>query len=111
MTLMHKAGSITLVAIAPMYSIGYHLSRNDLAAVQTLTPPAGSHPRYLMMQAVDQNVRYTLTVAAAPSSPTATFGFQLVASSPQTIIPVDAGIVVRVIEEAATAVLQYQWFE
>jgi len=111
MTLIHRAGNIDMVAIAPMYSIGYHQSRNDLAAAQTLAPPAGSHPRYLMMQAIVQGVRYTMTVAAAPSTPTATFGFQLVASSPQIIIPVDAGIVVRVIEEAATAILQYQWFE
>ena len=111
MTLKYEAGSIKQVAIAPMYSIGYHQSRNDLADVQVMTPPAGSRPRYLMLQAFDQNVRYTLTVAAAISTPTATFGFQLAANAPQVIIPVEAGIVVRMIEEAATAMLQYQWFE
>lgn len=110
MVLPHTAGNIDRVAIAAMYSIGYHLHREDLATVQTLVPPPGSHPRYLMMQALEQNVRYTLTVAAAPSTPTAAYGFQLLAAAPQIIIPIEAGIVVRVIEEAVTAELEYQWF-
>jgi len=94
-----------------MYSIDYHLHREDLATVQTLVHPPGSNPRYLMMQALEENVRYTLTVAAAPSTPTAAFGFQLLAGAPQIIVPIAAGIVVRVIEEDPTAELEYQWFE
>jgi len=35
----------------------------------------------------------------------------LAADAPQIIIPVGAGIVVRVIEEDPIATLQYQWFE
>ena len=111
MTLIHKAGNIDMVAIAPMYSIDYHLSRTDLAVAQTMVPPPGSNPRYLMMQALEENVRYTLTVEAAPSTPSAVFGFQLAAGAPQIIIPIEAGIVVRVIEEDPGAELQYQWFE
>lgn len=111
MTLIHTAGNVDRVAIAAMYSIGYHLHREDLEVVRILTPPAGSHPRYLMMQALEENVRYTLTVEAAPSNPTAAYGFQLAAAAPQIIIPIAAGIVVRVIEEDPTAELEYQWFE
>lgn len=111
MTLKHTAGNITMVAIAPMYSIGYHLERADLATFKEMVPPPGSNPRYLMMQAFEENVRYTLTVAAAPSTPRVDFGFQLAADAPQIIIPVGAGIVVRVIEEDPIATLQYQWFE
>jgi hypothetical protein len=111
MALPHTVGSISQVAIAPLLPVGYHQSDDSLAAAVTLTPPAGSNPRYLMMQCTAQNVRYTLTNAAALSTPTPTFGHQMVASDPPIIVPLSGGITVIVIEEAAGAVLQYQWFD
>jgi hypothetical protein len=43
------------------------------------------------------------------SDPTASKGFQIVASDPPVMIPVGQGTVIKVIQEAATADLQYQW--
>ncbi len=108
--LPRKGGAIQSVAILGMHPVDYHQSRNDLATAQTMMVPGGSAPIYLMMQALTQNVRYTLTDVTIGSAPTATFGFQLAAGDPPIIIPLELGITVRVIEEAATAVLQYQWF-
>lgn len=111
MVMPRIGGGIQQAAIVPMKPIDYHQSRNDLATAQEMTVPAGSSPRYLMMQAVDQNCRFTLTDATVASTPTEVFGFLLAIGDVPIIIPVDAGITVRVIEEAVTATLQYQWFE
>ena len=70
------------------------------------TPPGGAN--YLMVQAVTQNVRYTLTVGVNPA---ATIGFQLVASAAPIIIALGRGVNPRFIREAAGAILQYQWLE
>ena len=52
-----------------------------------------------------QNVRYTLD----GTTPTASKGFLLKAGDPPVIIPITSGMLVKVIEEAASADLQYQW--
>ena len=58
----------------------------------------------ILIQALTQNVRYTLDA----STPDATTGFQLKAGDPPTLIYVgDATL--TVIQEAATADIQYQW--
>ncbi len=108
--LKYSSGNVDWVAVAPMQPIGYHMTREDLAAAQLMEPPTGSNPRYLMMQTVTQNVRYTLTAAGAESTPSATNGFVLVANADPIIITLGSGIQVRVIEVAATAVLNYQYF-
>lgn len=81
---------------------GAHTVNSSLAAAVTLTPPKGAE--FLMMQALAQNIRFTLD----GTTPTATVGFQLFAGDTVTI-PMSENQVVKVIQEAATATLQYQW--
>ncbi len=81
---------------------GAHTSRADLATAQTITVPAGAE--FMMMQALTQNVRFRLD----KTSPTASVGFQLAAGD-TIMLPVAPGDEVRVIQEAATASLQYQF--
>jgi hypothetical protein len=57
------------------------------------------------MQAINQNVRFRVD----GTDPDATTGFQLAAGD-FLVFPVPSGDV-RVIEETATATLQYQWLE
>lgn len=82
-----------------------HKSGTVISGATTLTPPTGA--THLLIQALTQNVRYTLDGTA----PTASLGFQLRAGDPPVIIPIGAGIVVKVIQELATASLQHQWLK
>ena len=59
----------------------------------------------VLIQALDQNIRYTLDGVAAG----ATFGFQLKAADPALIIPLGGATVVKLVAETGTASLQYQW--
>ncbi len=58
-----------------------------------------------MIQALTQNVRFTLD----GTNPTATSGLQIKAGDPPMIIPVGASAILKVIQETATASLQFQW--
>ncbi|MFN3652351.1 MAG: hypothetical protein ACK47B_22475 [Armatimonadota bacterium] len=87
----------------PLAPVGAHSDGLAISAAQTLAPPAGASR--LLIQALGQNVRYTLD----GTTPTASAGFQLRAGDPPVLIPIGSGTVVKVIEEAATADLQYQW--
>ena len=78
---------------------GAHSDGATISSATVLTK-AGNK---LLIQALTQNVRYTLD----GTTPTATTGFQLVAGNPPIIIPVEGRTVVTVIQEAATADLQY----
>lgn len=69
-------------------------------------PTAGAN--FLLVQAITQNIRYTLTTGA---DPTAATGFELVASAAPVLIPLGGRVVPRFFREAAGAVLQYQWLE
>lgn len=93
------------VSIAPaedyLKPVGSHASNSSLSSAVTLTKPAGASA--IMMQAITQNVRYRLDAG----TPTASLGFQLAAGD-YILLPVP-GDDVRVIEETASAVLQYQW--
>ncbi len=93
-------GIVDLAGFAP---VGAHTSNNSLGTVVTLTPPAGADQIY--MQAITQNIRYTLDGTAA----TTTLGFQLKAGDPPRLISLGATQTIKVIEETATAVLQFQW--
>lgn len=84
-------------------AVGAHFSRSDLSTFKTLTPPAGACR--LKLQAIDQNVRYTLD----GTTPTSVVGFQIFAGDPDREIYVAPGSVVKVVEETATAALQGQW--
>lgn len=81
---------------------GAHSSGATISSATTLTPPAGANR--ILIQALTQNVRFTLD----GTTPTASLGFQLKAGDPPVLISVrDATL--KVIEETATASLQYQW--
>jgi hypothetical protein len=82
---------------------GSHSDGTDISSAVTLTVPDGATK--LLIQAIDQNARFTLDGTA----PTTSKGFQLVAGEPPMIIPVGNGMTIKVIEEAASCDLQYQW--
>lgn len=83
--------------------VGAHAEDTTVSSATTLTPPTGATK--LLLQAITQNVRYTLD----GSTPDANTGFQLKAADPPILIPIKAGQTVITIEETASAVIQYQW--
>jgi len=83
--------------------LGAHNDGLAISTAQTLTPTAGA--TMLLIQAIGQNVRLTLD----GTTPTASKGFQVVAGDPAIIVPIGANTVIKVIQEAATADLQYQF--
>lgn len=93
----------TQVMGVPFTPISAHSDGAVITSATTLTPPAGA--RKLLIQALGQNVRFTLDGTA----PTASRGFQLKAGDLPLLIGVGAGTTLKVIEETATADLQYQW--
>jgi hypothetical protein len=82
---------------------GNHSDGLDVSSAVTLTVPDGAHT--LMMQALTQNVRFTVD----GTTPEATKGFQLKAGDPPIILGFIGTPVVKVIEETTTADLQIQW--
>jgi hypothetical protein len=83
--------------------IGAHTKNAALSSVVTLTKK--SNATKLLIQALSKNVSFTLD----GSTPDATTGFQLVAGAAPTLIDVSGVAVVKVIEIAASATIQYQW--
>lgn len=92
-----------LVGLGKYGPVGSHSDGASISSATTLTPPAGATG--LIIQALGQNVRVTID----GTTPTATTGFQLLAGGVPRLIPVGTGTVIKVIQEAATADLQYQW--
>ncbi len=92
-----------LVKVLQFNPIGAHNDGLNIAAVAELAAPVGANK--IMFQALDQNVRFTLD----GTDPTTTLGFQLVAGDPPVILTIESRATIKVIEEAATADLQYQW--
>lgn len=90
-------------AIGSFRPIGSHSSGATIATATILTPATGATK--LFIQALSQNVRYTLDGTA----PTATSGFQLKVGNAPVIILIEENTTVQVIQEVATASLQYQW--
>lgn len=76
---------------------------DSVTTAATLTKPAGANK--VLLQALTQNVRYTLD----GSTPTTSSGFQLKAGDAPRQIAVDGGITLKVVTETGTASLQYQW--
>lgn len=91
---------VTGVAFTP---VGAHSDGAVITSATTLTPPPGAGK--VLIQALGQNVRFTLDGTA----PAAGRGFQLKSGDPPMLIGVGAGATLKVIEETATAYLQYQW--
>ena len=73
------------------------------AGVLTLSLPL--HAEFMLMQAVTQNIRYTLD----GTNPTATLGFQLKATDTPVMVHLKKGVVMKFLREAGGAVLQYQY--
>lgn len=85
--------------------LGAHNDGATISSATTLTPPSGATK--LLIQAMSQNVRFTLD----GTTPEAAKGFQLKAGDPPLLIPLGNSTTVKVIQEAATADLQYQFGE
>lgn len=84
--------------------VGAHIELTA-AADTPIGMPAGA--KRILIQALSQNVRYTLD----SSAPTATKGFQLKAGDPPILIPIGPSSGLRVIQETATAEIEYQWLD
>ncbi len=82
---------------------GSHSSGADISGAVILVRPAGA--TQIMMQALTQNVRFTLD----GTNPTTGLGFQIKAGDPPMIIPVGSSATLKVVQETATASLQFQW--
>lgn len=85
--------------------IGAHVDGATISSATTLTPATGATK--IMIQALTQNIRFTLDGTA----PEAAKGFQLKAGDPALIIPLGNSTTIKVIQETATADIQYQWGE
>jgi len=83
--------------------VGSHTQNSSLSSAQTLTKPAGASRIFL--QALTQNIRVTLD----GTTPTASKGFQ-VTSGEYIVIPF-GGTAIKVIEESASASIEYQWLK
>lgn len=83
--------------------VGSHYDGTDISSATTLAVATGASK--LMIQALSQNARLTLDGTA----PTTTKGFQLKAGDPLQVLPIGANMTIKVIQEAATADIQYQW--
>jgi len=88
----------------PLRPVGSHSSGATISSATTITIPSGA--RYILIQTLTQNVRYTLD----GTIPTASLGFQLKAGDPPVAVWCETGVTLNVIQEAATASLQYQFY-
>lgn len=80
-----------------------HAQRADLAAAKTIAVPPGAAS--VLLQAAGQAVRFTLDTTA----PTAVRGIRIAAGASMTV-PCFGATSIIVIEEAATATLDHQFF-
>lgn len=85
--------------------VGSHTQNNTMSSAVSITVPDTAG--LMMVSAITQNVRFTLD----GTTPTATKGFQIKAGEPFLLVPVEPGSTVKVIEETATAVLDYQFLQ
>ena len=100
------AGPAQKVDLTVFQPLGTTRQRADMVALQTMGRPNTSPtPTKVLLQALDQNVRFTVD----GSAPTPTFGFRLTAGDAAIIITYHQSTVIQVIEEAATATLVYCW--
>lgn len=82
--------------------VGSHNDGLDISSAVTISIPTGATK--ILMQVIDKDARYTLDGTV----PTASKGFQLKADDPPIIITFGNGTTLKMIEEAATADLNYQ---
>ena len=96
-------GSLVASGNSGMRPLGSHVNDTDISAADALTPASGA--TMLLIQASDADVRFTLD----GTTPTAAVGFTLVAGLGPTLILLEDGMTVTVIEEGTGAILDYQW--
>lgn len=77
----------------------------DASSVLALTTNKPADATKLLIQALDQDIRYTLD----GTDPSASRGIRLFADSDPLIIPIGQNTTIKIIEEAATASISYQW--
>lgn len=96
--------STSIVSPSDHYGVvGSHTANSSLSSAVTLTRPAGA--QRIMIQAFTQNVRFTLD----GTTPTASTGFRLDVGT-YLVIPF-TGTAIKIIEETASASVQYQWMK
>ena len=106
---VHLGGEIltarngALMMGSPATAVGTQARNAALSAAVSLTAPAGATG--LLIQAFTQSVRFTLENTV----PTATVGFQVSTTDGVVLIPVTPGQVIKVIEVAASASIEYLW--
>jgi hypothetical protein len=83
--------------------VGAHTAATVISSAVTLTTPDGATK--IRIQALTQNIRYRLD----GSNPTTVVGFQIKAGDAPIVIPLHGAQSIRVIEETATANIQYQF--
>jgi hypothetical protein len=91
------------IDLSAFYPVGDHVSNPDISSAQLLVTAEGATK--LLIQALTQNVRFTLD----GTTPTAAAGFQLLAGDPPLLITLTEQMTITVIQEAATADLEFQW--
>ncbi len=100
------------------FPIEPHVQNTSLSSVVDITVPQGTV--YITIQASVQNVRLTMdgiakgasfsSVVRTGTAPTSTIGQVLRTTDAIALIPLDPYVVIRVIEEAGGAKLDYQFF-
>ena len=85
--------------------IGLHQSKALGASVFSPAMPTDT-VNFLMVQALTQNIRFTLSNGQAPS---ATVGFVLTAGDFPAMIPMGDDFTPQFYPETTGAILQYQW--
>jgi hypothetical protein len=91
-----------LAAYAP---VGSHTVNSSLSAAVNLSTTMPTGAKGIMIQALTQNVCYTLD----GTTPTASNGFIITAGQPAIVIRMGTAVVLKVIEAAASASIQYCW--
>lgn len=87
------------------YPLGRHLAETLGAGV--FTPAVENGANYILVQAITENIRYTIDEGTPPTS---AIGFLLIANDPTPLlIPVGGTRLVRFIRETSGAILQYQF--
>ena len=85
--------------------ISSHANNSSVSTAVSISVPESA--TLMLIQAISKNVRVTLD---SSTTATSTVGFQVAAGTAQ-YFPVGATTSVSVIEESASATIQYQFFE
>ena len=97
---------LTTISNSAISPVGAHTTNSSLSVAVTLTQPANASR--ILLQAFTQNVRFLFTETASDTVPTASVGFRLLAGE-RINLSVPTGSLLKVIEETASASIQYQW--